>query len=67
LAVFGYVTAAVASFFVGRNAENDDAELAGAKQLAILQEEVMTLRDDIPGADEAAAGVVKRVGTRIPS
>jgi voltage-gated potassium channel len=45
--VFGYVTAAFASFFVGRDAENDEAELAGAKQLAALQKEVVALRDDI--------------------
>ena len=29
LAVIGYVTATLATFFVGRDAENDDAELAG--------------------------------------
>ncbi|MFW6122899.1 MAG: ion transporter [Thermodesulfobacteriota bacterium] len=47
LAVFGYITAAFASFFVGRDAENDEAELAGAKQLATLRDEVMALRDDL--------------------
>jgi len=47
LAVFGYVTAALATFFVGRDAENDEAELAGAKQLAALREEVIALRDDL--------------------
>jgi len=46
-AVFGYVTATLATFFVGRDAENDEAELAGAKQLAALREEVIALRDDI--------------------
>ena len=46
-AVFGYVTAVFATFFVGRDAENDEAELAGAKQLAALREEVIALRDDI--------------------
>lgn len=46
-AVFGYVTATIATFFVGRDAENDEAELAGAKQLAALREEVTALRDDI--------------------
>jgi voltage-gated potassium channel len=45
--VFGYVTAAFATFFVGRDAENDEAELAGAKQLAALREEVIALRDDL--------------------
>jgi voltage-gated potassium channel len=47
VAVFSYVTAALATFFVGRDAENDEAELAGAKELAILREEVIALRDDI--------------------
>ncbi|HSN55368.1 MAG TPA: ion transporter [Candidatus Sulfomarinibacteraceae bacterium] len=45
--VFGYVTAALATFFVGRDAENDEAELAGAKQLATLRDEVSALRDEI--------------------
>lgn len=46
-AVFGYVTATLATFFVGRDAENDEAELAGAKQLAALREEVIALRAEI--------------------
>lgn len=45
--VFGYVTAALATFFVGRDAENDEAELAGGKQLAALRNEVSALRDEI--------------------
>jgi len=45
--VFGYVTATLATFFVGRDAENDEAELAGARQLAALREEVSALRDEI--------------------
>jgi voltage-gated potassium channel len=47
LGVFGYVTAALATFFVGRDADSIDAELAGAKQLAVLQDEVIALRDEI--------------------
>lgn len=46
-AVFGYVTATLATFFVGRDAENDEAELAGAKQLAALREEVIALRNEV--------------------
>lgn len=46
-AVFGYVTATLATFFVGRDAENTDAELAGAKQLSALRDEVIALRDEI--------------------
>jgi voltage-gated potassium channel len=45
--VFGYVTATLAIFFVGRDAENDEAELAGAKQLAALREELSSLRAEI--------------------
>jgi voltage-gated potassium channel len=45
--VFGYVTATLATFFVGRDAENHDAELAGAGQLAALREEVSALREEI--------------------
>jgi voltage-gated potassium channel len=45
--VFGYVTAALATFFVGRDAESEEAELAGAKQLAALREEVHALREEI--------------------
>ncbi len=48
-AVFGYVTATLATFFIGRDAENDEAELAGARQLAALREEVMALRAEIRG------------------
>ena len=46
-AVFGYVTATLATYFVGRDAENDEAELAGAKQLAALREELIALRAEI--------------------
>ena len=45
--VFGYVTAALATFFVGRDAENDEGELAGVKQLAALRDEVRALREEI--------------------
>src|SRR5512141_1270025 len=33
--IFGYVTATLATFFVGRDAENTEAELAGAKKVAL--------------------------------
>ncbi|HUU39067.1 MAG TPA: ion transporter [Candidatus Desulfaltia sp.] len=46
-AVFGYVTATLATFFIGRDAENSEAELAGAKEVAALREELVALRDDI--------------------
>lgn len=45
--VFGYVTAALATFFVGRDADSSVAEVAGAKQLGDLQDEVRALRNEI--------------------
>ncbi|RUR34817.1 ion transporter [Vreelandella andesensis] len=45
--VFGYVTAALATFFVGRDADDNNAEVAGAKQLAAIRDEVSALRDEI--------------------
>ncbi len=45
--IYGYVTAAIATFFVGGDAESNDAELAGAKQLIALRDEVGALRSEI--------------------
>ncbi|MFO7684648.1 MAG: ion transporter [Desulfobacterales bacterium] len=45
--IFGYVTAALATFFVGRDAEHDEAELAGTKQLNALRDEITALREEI--------------------
>ncbi|WP_177217681.1 potassium channel family protein [Ectothiorhodospira mobilis] len=45
--VFGYVIAALATFFVGRDADNSDAEVAGTKQLDAVRDEVSALRDEI--------------------
>jgi voltage-gated potassium channel len=54
-AVFGYVTATLATFFVGRDAENNDAELAGAAQLAALREELRGLREDVRARTPASS------------
>lgn len=45
--MFGYVTAALATFFVGRDAESSEAEVAGARQLAAVRDELIALRDEI--------------------
>ncbi len=42
-AVFGYVTATLATFFIGRDAEEKDAPLAGAKNVAELKSEIAIL------------------------
>ena len=46
-AVFGYVTATLATFFVGRDAENKEAEVAGATQVESLRQEVAALREEL--------------------
>lgn len=48
--VFGYVTAALASFFIGRDAENQDTELAGSDEITELLEEVRALRQEVRDA-----------------
>ncbi len=45
--VFGYVTATLATFFVGRDAESGEAELAGSRELTALREELVALRGAI--------------------
>lgn len=42
-AVFGYVTASIASFFVARDAEEGDGELAGQAQLEALRAEMAAM------------------------
>ena len=46
-AVFGYVTATLATFFIGRDAENQEAELAGARAIEELHAEIAALRRDL--------------------
>lgn len=43
-AVFGYVTAALTSFFVGRDAQAQEGEIAGAAQIERLAAEISALR-----------------------
>jgi voltage-gated potassium channel len=46
-AVFGYVTATIATFFVGRDAEDETAEIAGTKSIQALQAEIAALRVEL--------------------
>jgi voltage-gated potassium channel len=46
-AVFGYITASFASFFVGRDAASKQGEVAGAKEIAALRAEIAALRRDL--------------------
>ena len=42
-AVFGYVTATLATFFIGRDAEEKDAPVAGAKDISALSDQLVSL------------------------
>ncbi|MCY7376755.1 MAG: hypothetical protein LH472_12415, partial [Pyrinomonadaceae bacterium] len=46
-AVFGYVTATLATFFVGRDAEDKESEIVGAEDINALRGEIALLRDEI--------------------
>jgi voltage-gated potassium channel len=51
--IFGYVTATFATFFIGRDAEEEDAPVAGAKDLKELKASIWLLTKKI---DELKAG-----------
>lgn len=56
IAVFGYVTATLATFFIGRDAESQDAEVAGAQELKALRREVAALHADLRALGAGRAG-----------
>lgn len=45
--VFGYFTAVLASFFIGRDADNQDGPVAGTKEINELKEEIRKLSETI--------------------
>lgn len=47
LGVLGYLTAALASFFLGRDAESEEGELAGDATLKLLRQEILALRAEV--------------------
>lgn len=47
LAVFGYITASFATFFIGQEAQDREGELPGPADFLALREEIAHLRDDL--------------------
>lgn len=45
--IFGFVTATLASYFIGQEAEEPEGELAGAKTLEALRQEIAALRSEV--------------------
>jgi voltage-gated potassium channel len=48
-AMFGYVTAVLSTFFIGRDAENPKAEVAGSREIQELRAEIASLRAELRG------------------
>jgi voltage-gated potassium channel len=46
-AVFGYVTATIASYFIEREADNEESEVAGQKHIRELVKEIKELKEEI--------------------
>lgn len=46
-AVWGYITASLATFFLGRDADRDDAEIAGQKGLDRLRSDIASLAAEV--------------------
>jgi voltage-gated potassium channel len=47
LAVFSYITASLASFFVGQEATHEDSPVAGTDSINALREEIRALREEL--------------------
>ena len=56
-AIFGYVTAAIASIFVSRDAGDEGSELASARQVELLLQEVAALRRELGGRVDSGTQV----------
>lgn len=52
LAVFGYITASFATFFIGQEAQDREGELPGLGDIAALREEVTLLRQELRRSGE---------------
>lgn len=46
-AVFGYITASFATFFIGQEAHQDESDVAGVKDMERIRTEIVSLRADL--------------------
>lgn len=47
LAIFGYIAASLATFFIGQEAASSDSDVAGAREIAALREDIAILREEL--------------------
>jgi voltage-gated potassium channel len=59
-AIFGYLTASLASFFIGIDADNEEAEIAGSREIAALRDELRAVHAQLArlGATGVSAGPI---------
>lgn len=50
LAIFGYITASLATFFIGQEAAAPDGEVGGAREIAALRADIAALREELQRA-----------------
>lgn len=54
--IFGYITATLASFFIGRDAEEKEAPVAGADDVAALRQEIKDLKTAVDNLTTVVTG-----------
>lgn len=47
LAIFGYIAATLAAFFIGQEAAAPDSNVAGSREISALREEIAALREEL--------------------
>ncbi|QBX34334.1 potassium channel protein [Paracoccus liaowanqingii] len=52
LAVFGYITASFATFFIGQEAAAPDGDVGGSQEIAALREDIAALRIELQRAEK---------------
>ncbi len=62
LGILGYLTATLASFFVGRDAEESNAPVAGNREMKQLLKEVRALRQELTARTDRALGSAQTSG-----
>ncbi len=56
IAVFGYITATLSSYFIGRDAASAQGEVAGEETMRALRREIAALREELRGGGDGAGG-----------
>jgi len=50
LAIFGYIAASLATFFIGQEAAASDSDVAGVHEIVALREDIAALREELRGS-----------------